>query len=116
MADRNDAAWEAEGQALPPEIDEEVDLVVTALRRLRNRVTSPVIKACLDAARADIVHLALETLDEDTAIRQANEKDFSEVGRLLDVLRHPFDEQPGNEAYAALPPSWASSLEVSCSS
>ncbi len=52
----------------------------------------------------------------ETAIRQANEKDFSEVERLLDVLRHPFDEQPGREAYAALPPSWASSLEVSCSS
>jgi len=52
----------------------------------------------------------------ETAIRQANEKDFSEVARLLDVLRHPFDEQPDSEAYAALPPSWASSLEVSCSS
>jgi uncharacterized protein YdiU (UPF0061 family) len=52
----------------------------------------------------------------ETAIRLANEKDFSEVERLLAVLRHPFDEQPGSEAYAALPPSWASSLEVSCSS
>ncbi|HTJ92145.1 MAG TPA: YdiU family protein [Pararobbsia sp.] len=52
----------------------------------------------------------------ETAIRLANEKDFSEVARLLDVLRHPFDEQPGYEAYAALPPTWASSLEVSCSS
>jgi uncharacterized protein YdiU (UPF0061 family) len=50
------------------------------------------------------------------AIRQANEKDFSEVARLLDVLRRPFDEQPENEAYAGLPPDWASDLEVSCSS
>jgi uncharacterized protein YdiU (UPF0061 family) len=32
------------------------------------------------------------------------------------VLRRPFDEQPEHEAYAALPPDWASSLEVSCSS
>ncbi|RKP54754.1 protein adenylyltransferase SelO [Pararobbsia silviterrae] len=52
----------------------------------------------------------------ETAIRHAREKDFSEVARLLDVLRHPFDEQPQYEAYAALPPSWASTLEVSCSS
>ncbi|MGI4858886.1 MAG: protein adenylyltransferase SelO [Janthinobacterium lividum] len=52
----------------------------------------------------------------EVAIRAAREKDFSETRRLLDVLRHPFDEQPGNAAYAALPPDWATSLEVSCSS
>jgi serine/tyrosine/threonine adenylyltransferase len=52
----------------------------------------------------------------ETAIRRAKEKDFSEVERLAAVLRRPFDEQPENEAYAALPPDWATSLEVSCSS
>lgn len=50
------------------------------------------------------------------AIRRAKEKDFSELERLAAVLRRPFDEQPENEAYAALPPDWAGSLEVSCSS
>jgi uncharacterized protein YdiU (UPF0061 family) len=50
------------------------------------------------------------------AIDKAQEKDFSEVQRLLQVLRQPFDEQPGNEAYAALPPDWAAGIEVSCSS
>lgn len=50
------------------------------------------------------------------AIDKAARKDFSEVARLLSVLEKPFDEQPGNEAYAALPPDWASGLEVSCSS
>ena len=52
----------------------------------------------------------------ETAIRRAREKDFSEVERLAQVLRRPFDDQPEHEAYAALPPDWASSLEVSCSS
>jgi uncharacterized protein YdiU (UPF0061 family) len=52
----------------------------------------------------------------ETAIRRAREKDYSEVERLAAVLRRPFDEQPEHEAYAALPPDWASSLEVSCSS
>jgi len=52
----------------------------------------------------------------ETAIRQAKEKDFSELERLAAVLRRPFDEQPENEAYAAMPPDWAGSLEVSCSS
>lgn len=50
------------------------------------------------------------------AIEKAQNKDFSEVDRLLNVLEKPFDEQPENEKYAALPPDWASGLEVSCSS
>jgi serine/tyrosine/threonine adenylyltransferase len=50
------------------------------------------------------------------AIEKAQKKDFSEVAKLLSILEHPFDEQPENEAYAALPPDWASHLEVSCSS
>jgi serine/tyrosine/threonine adenylyltransferase len=52
----------------------------------------------------------------ETAIRQAREGDFSEVQRLANVLSAPFDEQPEFDSYAALPPSWASHLEVSCSS
>ena len=51
------------------------------------------------------------------AIRQAQNKDFSEVERLLLVLRHPFAEQTDAEAaYGGLPPDWAQALEVSCSS
>lgn len=50
------------------------------------------------------------------AIRQAQQGDYSEVKRLLKVLERPYDEQPESAAYAALPPDWASGLEVSCSS
>ena len=50
------------------------------------------------------------------AIEKAQNKDFTEVARLLTVLQRPFDEQPEYEQYAALPPDWASHLEVSCSS
>jgi uncharacterized protein YdiU (UPF0061 family) len=50
------------------------------------------------------------------AIEKAQKKDFTEVWRLLSVLQRPFDEQPEHEEYAALPPDWASHLEVSCSS
>ena len=53
----------------------------------------------------------------ETAIRHArDDHDFSEIDRLLALLRHPFDEQPENQAYAAAPPDWASHLSVSCSS
>ncbi|HRH13669.1 MAG TPA: YdiU family protein [Azonexus sp.] len=50
------------------------------------------------------------------AIRKAQDRDFSEVGRLLDCLRLPFAEQPEFEQYTALPPDWARAIEVSCSS
>ena len=50
------------------------------------------------------------------AIEKAQNKDFTEVAVLLAVLEKPFDEQPEHEHYAALPPDWASHLEVSCSS
>jgi uncharacterized protein YdiU (UPF0061 family) len=52
----------------------------------------------------------------ETAIVRARGGDFSEVQRLLQVLQHPFDEQPANEADAGFPPDWATHLEVSCSS
>lgn len=52
----------------------------------------------------------------EAAIRKAQDKDFSEVEALLQCLRHPFEEQPEFERYAALPPEWAQHLHVSCSS
>ncbi len=52
----------------------------------------------------------------ETAIRKAKAKDFSEVATLLTLLESAFDEHPGYDAYAAFPPDWASSLEISCSS
>ncbi|XP_057428313.1 uncharacterized protein LOC130721528 [Lotus japonicus] len=42
-----------------------------------------------------------------TAIDAAEIGDFGEVRRLLKLMEHPFDEQPGMEKYARLPPAWA---------
>ena len=51
------------------------------------------------------------------AIRKAeDEDDFSEIERLHSCLKNPFSEQAEYESYAQLPPNWASSLSVSCSS
>jgi len=52
----------------------------------------------------------------ETAIRAAERGDFGEIDRLLEVLRHPYDEQPANVNYGGFPPEWARQLEVSCSS
>jgi len=51
------------------------------------------------------------------AIALAREKrDFSEIDRLLTVLRDPYAEQPTMERYAIPPPDWGKHLAVSCSS
>jgi uncharacterized protein YdiU (UPF0061 family) len=52
----------------------------------------------------------------EVAIRQAKAGDFFEIDTLYNLLQSPFDEHPGFEAYAALPPDWAGQLEISCSS
>ncbi len=50
------------------------------------------------------------------AIRAAKLKDFAPLIDLLEVLQTPFDEHPDHRALADLPPDWASSIEISCSS
>jgi uncharacterized protein YdiU (UPF0061 family) len=50
------------------------------------------------------------------AIAKAEAGDFSEVQRLAELLKAPFDEQLDNNHYANLPPEWASDIEISCSS
>ena len=81
------------------------------LARWRPR-TAPDAEASMLAVNPAVVlrnHLA------EGAIRAAQGGDFTEIERLLKVLSRPFDE-PDLPSDAALPPDWASSLEVSCSS
>lgn len=50
------------------------------------------------------------------AIERAQGKDFSEIERLLALLRQPFDEHPNASRYAESAPARARQLVVSCSS
>lgn len=50
------------------------------------------------------------------AIEAAEQGDFSEVQRQMQVLSDPFHARAGLEVYAAAPPAGAPHLEVSCSS
>ena len=50
------------------------------------------------------------------AIEKAQQQDFSEVAKLLNILETPFDEQEQYEEYANPPPPDLEFIEVSCSS
>ena len=41
------------------------------------------------------------------AIDKAEQGDFSMVNELLELLRHPYDEQPDKEEFAEKRPDWA---------
>jgi len=54
------------------------------------------------------------------AIDKAETGDYSEFHRLYELLKHPYDEQPEFDSYAAKRPDWARSKAgcsmLSCSS
>ncbi len=50
------------------------------------------------------------------AIERAETGDYSEVDTLLEVLQHPFDEQPEMVRFAEPPPEGSKRVVVSCSS
>ena len=50
------------------------------------------------------------------AIQAAEAGEYGQVERLFNVLSKPFDAQPEHNKLAALPPAWAESISVSCSS
>jgi len=52
----------------------------------------------------------------EVAIQKSKLGDHSEIELLFKLLQSPFDEQPNFNHYAQLPPSWASGIEISCSS
>lgn len=87
--------------------------------RYRDRLAAEASVAAERKPRMDRVNpkYVLRNHLAETAIRKAaDERDYSEIERLMRLLTRPYDEQPAMQAYAEPAPQWASELSVSCSS
>ena len=85
------------------------------LRQYEARLPAERAAAGLQMLRTNPKYVLRNHLGE-IAIRQAKQKDFSEVETLLALVQAPFDEHPVHDDKAGFPPDWAQRIEISCSS
>lgn len=79
------------------------------LQRYANRLQRDAMPAAERVTRMQAANprFVLRNYLAQQAIDQASQGDFDGVRELLEVMRHPYDEQPGRQAYASKRPDWA---------
>ena len=106
--------------SLQPFVDLFVDREAAGawLMRYRDRValeSSPWQQRVSDMLAVNPLYVLRNYLAQQV-IETTQRGDFSELENMMDLLADPFSARAGMERYAALPPHWASKIEVSCSS
>ncbi len=102
---------------LPDELTAEVRSVIHDwLTAYKKRVAASGVSDAARKVSMDLVNpkFVLRNYLAQVAIDKAEAGDDSLVVELLDVLRKPYDEQPGNEYFAERRPEWART-KVGCS-
>jgi uncharacterized protein YdiU (UPF0061 family) len=79
------------------------------MRRYRDRLRLEGISDAERELRMNAVNpkYVLRNYMAQLAIDKADQGDFSLISDLLELLRHPYDEQPNREEFAAKRPDWA---------
>lgn len=83
--------------------------VVTWLRRYEARVKAEQLPDNVRLQRMNAVNpkYVLRNYMAQLAIDKADQGDMSLIAELLELLRHPYDEQPGKDHFAVKRPDWA---------
>jgi serine/tyrosine/threonine adenylyltransferase len=92
------------------DLRDKLDIALTDwLKRYATRVKEEGEPAEARRARMNAVNprYVLRNYLAQQAIDAAHEGDESKIIELLDVMRHPYNEQPGRERFAARRPNWA---------
>jgi uncharacterized protein YdiU (UPF0061 family) len=112
----------AEAYYLPPSAPGPRAAILSWLRRYRERVRGAGLPDERRRARMNAVNprYVLRNYLAQLAIDEAERGDPAKVRELLEVLRRPYDDQPGREEYARKRPEWARNRAgcsmLSCSS
>jgi len=92
-----------------PQTPEYVLALVAWLKRYQQRVKQEGVPYTIRRERMNRTNpkYVLRNYMAQLAIDKAGQSDFSMVHELLDLLRHPYEEQPEKNAYASKRPDWA---------
>ena len=103
-------------------VDEKLVRSAAWIRQYRARVLKDGTSDAVRAQRMNAVNpkFVLRNYMAALAIEKSEQGDHSLVNELLELLRHPYDEQPGKEEFAQKRPDWARTRPgcsmLSCSS
>ncbi len=95
---------------LPEQLTAEYRVTAVAwLRRYRDRVRIEGVSDADRRLRMNSVNpkYVLRNYMAQLAIDEANQGNYALISELLELLRHPYDEQPDREEFAAKRPDWA---------